>query len=379
VRLYEPERHEPLAACPWDEERARAFVADLARDAELGWDPERLWTAHPDDDPDGRPRTGLYFGAAGVCWALHELGRRGLAPVGAWRARVSPLIERPPDSGSPAPSWFLGDTGVRAVAGTDPDALYDRIAANVENPALEPLWGCSGTMLPALACWRSTGDERWRALWLRNARFLLDSLQPEGWWIQDLYGRVRPLLGAAHGFAGNAFALLQGLDLLDDGEGLAATVRQTLLATAVRADGLANWAPTPGGEPTLVQWCHGAPGMITALADLPGDDVEEVLSEGGELVWRAGPVRKGAGLCHGTAGNGYAFAKLWVRTGDPRWLDRARAFAMHAILQSERAREQHGMWRWSLFTGDPGLALYLADCIDGTARFPALDAPPTPA
>jgi hypothetical protein len=32
---------------------------------------------------------------------------------------------------------------------------------------------------------------------------------------------------------------------------------------------------------------------------------------GGELTWRAGPLAKGANLCHGTAGNGYAFLALF--------------------------------------------------------------------
>jgi hypothetical protein len=33
--------------------------------------------------------------------------------------------------------------------------------------------------------------------------------------------------------------------------------------------------------------------------------------------------RQGGRLCHGTGGNGYAFRKLFERTGDERWLDRA--------------------------------------------------------
>ena len=62
----------------------------------------------------------------------------------------------------------------------------------------------------------------------------------------------------------------------------------------------------------------------------------------GELTWRAGPSAKGAGLCHGTAGNGYAFLTLFRRTGDERWLDRARRFAAHAIGQVAQARAIHG-------------------------------------
>src|SRR4029078_13683591 len=83
--------------------------------------------------------------------------------------------------------------------------------------------------------------------------------------------------------------------------------------------------------PRRTQWCHGAPGIVASLATLaPGNDaLTELLVAGGELTWRAGPLRKGAGRCHGTAGNGYAFLKLLARTGNELWLHRARAFAMH--------------------------------------------------
>jgi DUF1680 family protein len=82
---------------------------------------------------------------------------------------------------------------------------------------------------------------------------------------------------------------------------------------------------------------------------------------------------KGAGLCHGTGGNGFAFLKLFERTGDDRWLDRARRFAMHAIEQVERARETYGRGRYTLWTGDVGAALYLQSCLDVDAAFPTID------
>lgn len=97
---------------------------------------------------------------------------------------------------------------------------------------------------------------------------------------------------------------------------------------------------------------------------------EELAVAGAELTWRAGPLRKGANLCHGTAGNGYAFLALLARTGDERWLARARAFAMHAAAQMERSRLEDGRGRYSLWTGDLGTALYLADCVDGGGELP---------
>jgi hypothetical protein len=59
---------------------------------------------------------------------------------------------------------------------------------------------------------------------------------------------------------------------------------------------------------------------------------------------------------------------------DVRWnADRARAFAMHAIAQSERHTGQHGMRRYSLWTGDLGLAVYLGNCLTGGDQWPNLD------
>jgi lantibiotic modifying enzyme len=144
-------------------------------------------------------------------------------------------------------------------------------------------------------------------------------------------------------------------------------------------DGCAQWPPTlePSRSPQAIrtQWCHGAPGIVTSLAALaPGDErLTELLLAGGQLTWRAGPLTKGTNLCHGTAGNGYAFLKLFERTGDERWLERARAFAMHAIEQVERATAQHGRGRHALMTGDIGTALYLNGCVTADAAFPTLD------
>ena len=76
---------------------------------------------------------------------------------------------------------------------------------------------------------------------------------------------------------------------------------------------------------------------------------------GAELTWRAGAHRdrRELGICHGTAGNGYALLKAFERTGDERWLERARRFAVHALAQVRLQRAARGRGRYSLFTGDP--------------------------
>jgi hypothetical protein len=80
-------------------------------------------------------------------------------------------------------------------------------------------------------------------------------------------------------------------------------------------------------------------------------------------------MEKGSGICHGTSGNGYAFLKTFERTGDELWLERARRFAVHALGQVER----RGRGRYSLLTGDVGVALFAADCLDARTGYPAID------
>ena len=112
----------------------------------------------------------------------------------------------------------------------------------------------------------------------------------------------------------------------------------------------------------LCQYCHGAPGMVTTFADapFPTPELEALLLGGGELVWNAGPLVKGSNLCHGIGGNGYALLKLYKRTGD-------------TVYQVRGARAAFGRGRYSLWTGDPGLAVYLWHCIGGEPQFPTVD------
>jgi lantibiotic modifying enzyme len=229
------------------------------------------------------------------------------------------------------------------------------ISANVGDERCDLLWGSPGTMLAA----RELGFDD---LWQESAdRLLADRDLETGLWTQKFGEKSARYLGAAHGFAGCVLGL-------GSVEGAAETARRY----AVVEDGFANWPPSDDGElvhkgTIRVQWCHGAPGMITSL----GDGLDEDLAlAGGELTWRAGPLTKGAGLCHGTAGNGYAFLTLLERTGDERWLDHARSFAAHSIDQVEASRVENGTGWHSLWTGDLGVALYLADCVAGGGRLP---------
>jgi len=297
--------------------------------------------------------------------------RKGFGERRSW----SPLA--PP----PAASLLFGESGILLAVeairqnGEHLDDLEACIRRNARHPSLEVCWGSPGTMLAALALWRCTGEERWREAWLDSADWLL-----AGWraavWVQDLYGKTYQFTGAGHGFASNAFVLLAGQDLLEErAPQVTSRVLGVLRELAVEEDGLAQWFSLAGVETGRrpVQWCHGSPGVVTSLAGLPADDeTDRLLAAGGELTGRAGPLAKGVGLCHGTAGNAYAFLSLHARSGDELWLERARMFAMDAVADVDRRREANGRGRYTLFTGDVGVALLLRSCHAADAPFPFL-------
>jgi Lanthionine synthetase C-like protein len=399
--LFEAERHEALSSTAWDAAAVRAAVRAIAGDIEQHRRPAGHWPTHPLDDDGEEPATGyksLYLGSAGVLWALDFLRREGAVAsgidpaAGIEQAHAAYLAD--PDTGTVVPSYYLGEVGLLLLrwrltgSPAAVDALYASIESNIPNPTNEALWAAPGTMVAAWHLWVATREPRWRTLFLANAEqlwrtWLFDGSAQCHLWTQDMYGKVVQYLGAGHGFAGNVYPLLKGAALLDEPqrETLYERCLATLQATAIVEGDAVNWrpgtfTPRPGGARLLMQWCHGAPGIVTALADFPvgrSPAMDALLVGAGHAIWQAGPLAKGHGLCHGTAGNGYAFLKLYRRTGDARWLERARAFAMHAIEQQRRTQQEHGRGRYTLWTGDPGLAVYLWHCLDGRADLPALD------
>jgi hypothetical protein len=382
--LFTPEAHEPIVDDAWDEGRVRDAAAAIAADAVAAQQPDGFWPVHPDgaDDEEGMSfRTGFYLGAAGLVWALHQFGHDLTSTAEHLHERY--LAE--PDWPGVVPGFLMGEAGILFAAhqlapdAAVADALERAVVENAGNESNELLWGAPGTMLVAQSLLAATGDRRWAEAWLDSAEVLWSRWLPSDehgcdLWTQKLYGQAVQYVGPGHGLAGNVLALSLDGGLLSaerhrELERLAAAAASAL---AIRDGDLANWPPI-AGQPLAqrgtirTQWCHGAPGMVTSLAGLALDDdaFSDLLVAGGELTWRAGPLAKGAGLCHGTAGNGGAFLALFRRFGDERWLDRARRFAMHALAQVEAGRERHGRGRYSLWTGDIGTALYAKQCIDG--------------
>jgi lantibiotic modifying enzyme len=385
--LYEPTEFDALIAEPWVPGRVEDAIAAIVADADAAFDPTALWPAHEWDAREKPlPLTGLYTGAAGVIWALDELRKRGYAEpsrdLAAAAARAAELERATPDFAADehySPGALLsGETGALLVAFrlTSDKALADDLHAlvrgNVDNPTDDISWGAPGTLLAALAMGEWTGEGRWDEAARESAIALRERRGGDGLWRQDDDYRG---LSTLHGVAGNTLALLRfEPDAAAAGESAAVLSRH-----AFREDGLANWpgsprpkVPRPRDGRICVQWCTGAPGVLGGAWEYLDEDL---LLAGAELVWRAGAHRdeKGHGLCHGTSGNGFALLKAFARTGDERWLERARRFAVHALAQAERIAAVNGRRRYSLFNGDVGTALFAAACLDADPRFPIVD------
>ena len=398
--LFDPARHEPLADAAWSEADAREAIAHVVRRTEARFSPADGWPMHPRDvdGGDDGPAYPLYHGAAGVVLGLARLAESGVVRLSRdYRAFVASLPERNRrwlrsfgctfDA-----SYLMGDTGILLLdqrlngAQATADRLAALIESNLDNPTRELMWGSPGTMLAALLLHQRTGLARFAALFRASARKLWSQLEWSSahdchYFTQDLYGERATYLDAVHGFVATALPLIRGRHLLaaDEWAPWQPCIERTVRQTATREGAQANWRPwletAPGRAPKLLmQFCHGAPGFVVCLAELPGSGLDDLLAAAGEAAWQAGPLVKGPNLCHGTAGNGYAFLKLHRRTADARWLVRARAFAMHAIAQMRAEEARVGELRYSLWTGDIGVALYLLDCIRGEAGFPTLDA-----
>jgi hypothetical protein len=131
--------------------------------------------------------------------------------------------------------------------------------------------------------------------------------------------------------------------------------------------GFAYWVG-PGADPAPARlaWCYGDPGVATALlgaARSVGEPAWEF--EALAIARRAArrpPEGAGvvdAGLCHGAAGLGHVFNRLFQATGEP-WLAEAAHFWLTSVLALRRpGRGVGGYEAWRL--GDGGAGTWAAD------------------
>lgn len=182
-------------------------------------------------------------------------------------------------------------------------------------------------------------------------------------------------LGAAHGLSGILYMLMQTQDYISP-HYFEKLVRPTVDYMITLSFASGNFPSSLGNtSDKLVHWCHGAPGFIHTLLlahkVFGGEKYLMAAVDCAEVIWKRGILKKGYGICHGTAGNGYAFLAIYQVTKDRKYLYRAQKFAQwcfdygkHGCRIADRPL--------SLFEGLAGTIYFLADTLNPEkAAFPA--------
>jgi hypothetical protein len=111
-------------------------------------------------------------------------------------------------------------------------------------------------------------------------------------------------IGAGHGDIG----ILTQLVLTTPPLAPALTAKLEGLLALQLPDG--NWAASPEEqESKMVQWCHGAPGLVLCLLSLRPffptlhDKIDVAIERGRACTWDKGLLKKEPSLCHGILGN----------------------------------------------------------------------------
>ncbi|MER6171113.1 class IV lanthionine synthetase LanL [Streptosporangium sp. NPDC001681] len=250
-----------------------------------------------------RPSPGLYFGRAGMAWALHEVGR-ALDDHDVRSAGLGLALELP-------------------VSWPNPDICH----------------GLAGTGMALVHLWNATGDRRLRDRASGCADELLKVAQrtPDTvlWPIpRDFDSALAGVVhyGFAHGVAGiAAYLLAAGIALgREDCLEMAAAAGRTLMDAADYQGAAALWAEGPRGGAKLPHWCNGSSGIGTFLVRLhaaTGDRRALEVARAAAVAVHGHRLRSGTAACHGLAGDGQFLLDMADLTGEPVYREQAEELA----------------------------------------------------
>lgn len=131
-------------------------------------------------------------------------------------------------------------------------------------------------------------------------------------------------------------------------------------------------------EHKLIHWCHGASGAVYLFAKayllFRDQKYLDACIKCGNLIWQKGLLKKGPGICHGIAGNGYVFLILYRLTNDKGHLYRANCFSDFLTNETFLSEARHPDTPFSLYEGLAGTVCFLIDMLNPQrAQFPFMD------
>ncbi|KAL0820628.1 hypothetical protein ABMA28_006465 [Loxostege sticticalis] len=351
---------------------------------------------------------GLYVGVTGVAFMFHYLSKNPLLSENKRQylekamEYLKPALET---SAGDKTSFLLGDAGTYALAAVLMKELGDeqyqdmlKMYKSLYNQFLNPKFlkcggdeffvGRAGYLAGALWCSRElhtpvfTNEEMYKICDVMVACGREYSIKHKSPCPLMYHYYNTEYLGAAHGISFILQILLSVPGYLDFNKSAAKDIKATVDFIASLQTDEGNWPccmeEVGLSDHKLVHWCHGAPGTIYLMAKAylvyQDQKYSDVCQKAGEVVWRKGLLRKGPGICHGVAGNGYVFLLLYRLTGAEKYLHRAKRFAdfmcSDEFLRDARLPDNPE----SLYEGTSGTVCFLADLIvPDKAEFPFQD------
>ncbi|CAL8102070.1 unnamed protein product [Orchesella dallaii] len=364
-------------------------------------------------DGDG----GLYVGAVGCTYMflhimdkLTEQERVKLLPlaINAFQLQ-SVYFQQNPGNKTDEPAFLLGKAGHYAVG-----AVLGHITGNQQltQECLQRFVAAANVCKP-IDFFKAGGDELFvgragylcGALWLQqklgyqpvpreDLKLLWDTIIESGRRYSKQRKSLCPLmfsyyqteyLGAAHGLTSILQILISFPAFLNENQEAAATIKATIDFYHTLQDPTGNFPcamdetgpQSRHSDEMLVHWCHGAPGAIYLFAkayQVYGEQKYlDACMKMGDLMWTRGLLRKGPGICHGVAGNGYVFLVLnqLLEGKDPKQLYRARKFAEFLDCAQFLKEARRPDCPYSLYEGWAGTVCYLMDLLQPlAAEFP---------
>jgi len=323
----------------------------------------------------GHSKGSVYTGSAGVAYVLLDLATSGLHedPPAASREALRRLDEAEEACDRRRVTLLEGQAGCVALKAWAHHILEQHIeaetcvrrlsqladrATDLPEGECEVLYGRCGFLGAVLLVRQRLEDPRLLAApaaELVRQVITAGKKQAKDSWPLYYEWHEKCYFGAAHGIAGILHTLLQ----LPAELALAGPDATDLVWSTVKK--LMDCRFSSGNVPSslgnakdrLVQFCHGAAGMVSLGLALKVEEAEAF----GQVVWIRGLLRKGLGLCHGIPGNGFALLKLHP-TGEV-WLNRALHFAVFAVEHKEELLPEADR-PYSLFEGLAGAVCFWA-------------------
>uniref|UniRef100_A0A3F2YVC9 LanC-like protein 3 homolog n=1 Tax=Anopheles culicifacies TaxID=139723 RepID=A0A3F2YVC9_9DIPT len=196
---------------------------------------------------------------------------------------------------------------------------------------------------------------------------------------------TKTYLGAAHGICAILHALLESSWFNRDTTGEfcvsptdLSDIKNTIDYVLALQNGDGNFPTRHDSNRMLVHWCHGCAGAIylfaKAFLTFKEERYLQCCRRCADAIWRQGLLRKGPGICHGVAGNGYAFLLMYRLTGEKCYLYRAAKFAefLDSTLFADQLLAPDRPY--SLYEGLAGAVCFLVDLLDPSqSSFPFMD------